>query len=99
MGRSMSAGKVIEDAAGASEIGEKFFFGAEFWRMGNQAAAGTSRGMFHVEHFVIEDVLDGDLRDSRMVHSAIQQDLIGPGVVTAELAAPASYAPSDIGAP
>ena len=69
--RSQSAGEVVEDAAGAGEIGEEFFFGAEFGGMGEEAAAGASRGMFDVKHLVVEDVLDGDLRDGGMIHAAI----------------------------
>jgi hypothetical protein len=59
----MLAGEVIEDAAGAGEIGEEFFFGAEFAGMGDEAAARPARRMFYVEHFVIEDVLDGNSGD------------------------------------
>jgi len=66
-----SAGEVVEDAAGADEIGEEFFFGAEFGGMRNEAATGAARGMFDMEHFVVEDVFDGDLRNSGMVHAAI----------------------------
>jgi hypothetical protein len=62
---------VVEDAAGAVEIGEEFFFGAEFGGMGDEAAAGAAGGMFDVEHFVVEDVFDGDLGDTGMIHAAI----------------------------
>jgi len=62
---------VVEDTAGAGEIGEEFFFGAEFGGMGNKAAARPSSGMLDVEHFVIEDVFDGHLRYARMIHTAI----------------------------
>ena len=62
---------MIEDAAGAGEIGEEFFFGAEFGGMGEEAAAGAAGGMFDVEHFVVQDVFDGDLGDGGMVHAAI----------------------------
>lgn len=93
------AGEVVEDAAGAGEIGEEFFFCAEFGGMGEEAAAGTARGMLDVEHFVVEDVFDGDLGNGGMIHSAIQEDLIGAGVVAAELAAPASRTPADVRAP
>jgi len=57
------ASQVIEDAAGSGEIGEEFFFGAEFGGMGDEAAARTARRMFYVEHFVVEDVLDGNSGD------------------------------------
>ena len=50
--------------------------------------------MFDVEHFVIEDVFDGNLGDGWVIHSAIQKDLIGSRVVAAELAAPASCTPA-----
>lgn len=66
-----STGEVVEDAAGAGEIGEEFFFGAEFGGMGEEAAAGAARGMFDVEHLVVEDVLDGDLWDGGMIHASI----------------------------
>lgn len=67
----MLASQMIEDAAGAVEIGEEFFFGAELRGMGEQAAAGAARGVFDVEHFVIEHVFDGDLRDGGMIQPAI----------------------------
>jgi hypothetical protein len=63
---------VIEVAAGAGEIGKEFFFAAEFGGMGDEAAAGAARRVFYVEHFVVEDVLDGDLGHAVMIHSAIQ---------------------------
>lgn len=88
---------MIEYAAGAVEFDEAFFFGAEFGGMGDEAAAGTACRVLDVKHFVIEDVLDGNLRDGGMIHSAIQEDLIGAGVVTPELATPASRAPADVG--
>jgi len=66
-----SAGEVIEDAAGAGEIGEEFFFGAKFGGMGDEAAARPASGMFYVEHFVIEDVLDGNSGDGGVVHTPI----------------------------
>src|SRR5271167_184029 len=69
--RLKSASQVVEDAAGAGEIGETFFFGAEFGGMGDETAAGAARGVFDVEHFVVEDVFDRDLRDARMIHAAI----------------------------
>src|ERR1700749_3067214 len=65
--------------------------------MREKAAAGAARGMFDVKHFVVKDVFDGDLGDAGMVHAAIQEDLIGAGVVAAELSAPASSAPADVG--
>jgi hypothetical protein len=62
---------MIEHAAGAVEFGEAFFFGAECGGMGDKAAAGAACGVLDVEHFVVEDVLDGNLRDGGMIHSAI----------------------------
>ena len=51
--------------------------------------------MFYVQHLVIENVLDGELRNARTIHSAIQQNLIGAGIEAAELAAPTAQAPAD----
>ena len=68
---SVLAGQVVEDSSCASEIGKEFFFGTEFGGMGNETAAGAARGVFDVEHFVIEDVFDGHLRYARMIHTAI----------------------------
>ena len=65
------AGEMIENTTRAGEIGEEFFFGAEFGGMGDEAAAGAARGMLDVEHFVVEDVFDGNLRDAGMIHAAI----------------------------
>jgi len=92
------AGEAVEDFAGAVELGELFFFGAEFGRMGDERAAGAARRMFDVQHFVVEDVLDGALRDVGAVHASIEQDVVGAGVVATELAAPGAIAPANFGA-
>lgn len=66
-----SAGEMVEDTAGADEVGEELFFGAEFGRVGDKAAAGAAGRMLDVKHFVVENVFDGDLRDGGVVHAAI----------------------------
>src|SRR5882724_12526321 len=91
-------GEAVEEAAGAFELGEEFFFGAEFAGMGDKRTAGAARGMFDVKHFVIEDIFDDELRDERMIHAAIEKDLIGAGIVATELAAPGASAPTEMGA-
>jgi len=53
--------------------------------------------MFDVEHFVIKDVFDNELRDAWMIHTAIEKNLVGAGIVTAELAAPTASAPAEMG--
>ena len=92
------AGEAVEDFAGLGELGELLFFGAEFGGVGDQGAAGAARRMFDVKHLVVEDVLDGALGDVGAVHAAIEQDVIRARVVTAELAAPGTSAPADVGA-
>ena len=92
------AGQTIENLPGAIELLEQFFFGAKFGRVRNERAARSARRMFDVEHFVIEDVLDGALRNVGAVHAAIEQDVVGAWVVAAELAAPGAIAPANIGA-
>ena len=92
----VSAGQVVQDFAGAVEVGEEFFFLAEFAGVGDQAAAGAAGGVLDVQHLMIQDVLHGASRDSGAVHAAIEQDVIGAGVVTAELAAPTAGAPADV---
>lgn len=62
---------MIENAPRAGEIGKEFLFGAEFGGMGDEAAARAARGMLNVEHFVVEHVFDGNLRDAGMIHAAI----------------------------
>ena len=94
----MSAGEAVEEFAGLGEMGKEFFFGAKFGGMGDETAAGAASGMFDVEHFVVENVFDGDLGDRGMVHAAVEEDLVGAGVVATELAAPGAIAPADVGA-
>ena len=77
-------------------MGEEFFFGAEFAGVGDERAAGAARGMFDVEHFVVEDVFDDELRDERMIHAAVEKDLIGTWIVATELAAPGTSAPAEM---
>jgi hypothetical protein len=91
-------GEAVEEAAGAFELREEFFFGAEFAGMGDKRTAGAASGMFDVKHFVVEDVFDDELRDERMIHAAIEKDLIGAGIVATELAAPGASAPTEMGA-
>src|SRR5882757_9249949 len=90
------AGEAVEKAAGAVEIGEEFFFGAEFAGVGDKRATGAACGMFDVKHFVVEDVFDDELRDEGMIHAAIEKNLIGAGIVTTELAAPRASAPAEM---
>jgi len=52
--------------------------------------------MLHVKHFVVEDVLRDKLWDMGMIHAAVEQDLIGAGIITAELAAPSAVAPAEM---
>jgi len=89
-------GEAIQEAAGAFELGEEFFFGAEFAGVGNKRTTGAARGMFDVKHFVVEDIFDDELRDERMIHAAIEKDLIGAGIVATELAAPRARAPTEM---
>src|SRR6476646_5777148 len=91
-----STSEAVEEAACAFELREEFFFGAEFAGVGNEGAAGAARGMFDVEHFVVEDVFDDVLRDERMIHAAVKKDLIGAGIVATELATPAAIAPAEM---
>ena len=56
---------MVEDAAGAGEIGEEFFLGAEFRGMGEERAAGPADGMLDGEQFVVKDVFDGNLDQPR----------------------------------
>jgi len=92
-----SAGEPVEEAAGAVEFGEALFFFAEFAGVGNESAAGASRGMLDVEHLVEQDIFDGALRNAGMIEAAVEQNLVGAGIVTAELASPAAEAPADMG--
>lgn len=62
---------MIKNATGSGEIGEEFLFGAEFGGMRDEAAARAACGVFNMEHLVVKDVFDGDLRHARMIHSAI----------------------------
>ena len=64
--------------------------------MRDEGAAGPTRGMFYVEHFVEEDVLDDELRNGGMIHAAIEKNLIWAGIVAAELAAPSAFAPAEM---
>src|SRR5215470_16893748 len=89
---------MVEDAAGGREVREALLFFTEFAGMGDQAATGAARGMLDVKHLVEENVLDGQPRHSRPIHAAIEQDLVRAGIIAAELAAPTSFTPADMGA-
>ena len=63
---------MVENPAGAGEISEPFFFRSKFTRVRNKTASRPPRRMLDVQHFVIQNVLDGHLRHAGMIHSAIQ---------------------------
>src|SRR5258708_22519097 len=65
-------------------------------RMRNQAAPRTPRGMLHMQHLVIQNVLHNKLRHTRPVHPPVQNDLIRPGIVTPKLPPPHPAAPRDV---
>ncbi len=50
--------------------------------------------MLHVQHLVVEDIFHDKLGNAGPIHASIQENLIGPGVVAAELAAPTASAPA-----
>jgi hypothetical protein len=52
--------------------------------------------VLYVQHLVKQNIFNGARRDARSIHPAIQKNLIRPGIVTAELPAPASGAPSNV---
>jgi len=58
---------VVEDSPRAGEIGEEFFFGAEFGGIGYEAAARATGAMLDVEHFAVEDIFEGDLDQQRLL--------------------------------
>lgn len=92
----MLTGETVEKAAGTVELRKELFFGAKFPGMRDERAAGASRGMLDVEHLVIEDVFDDELRNGRMIHAAIEKNLIGAGIVTTELASPGPSTPTQM---
>src|SRR5260370_957792 len=94
-----SAGEAVQDVAGALEFGEALLFFAKFAGMGDHTAAGAASWMLDVQHFVKQNVFHGASRNARAVHAAIQQNLVGPGIVTPELPAPASRAPTNVRPP
>src|SRR5260370_34068696 len=64
--------------------------------MRNQGAARAASRVLHVQHLVKQDVFHRARRNLWTIHAAIQQNLIGPGIVTTELPAPTSLAPGDV---
>lgn len=80
--------------AGTVKFREEFFFSAKFTGMGNKRAAGSARGMLDVEHLVKEHVFHDEFWNGRVIHSAVQKDLIGAGIIAAELTAPGASAPA-----
>src|SRR5215467_6957832 len=62
--------------------------------MGDQTASRFTRRVFHMQHFVKQDILHYQPRDPRTVQATIQNNLIGPGIVTTKLSPPDSAAPT-----
>jgi len=49
-----------------------------------------------VKHFVVEDILNDELRNGGTIHAAVEEDLVGAGIVTPELASPGASAPAEM---
>src|SRR5260370_41690056 len=91
-----SAGEAVENFSGAFEFSKALLLFAKFAGMRDHAAARAASRMLDVQHFVKQNVFHSARRNTRAVHPAIQQNLIWPGIVTPELAAPASRAPTNV---
>lgn len=87
---------MVQNTASARELRKAFFFFPKLPRMGNQAAAGTPRGVLYVQHLVIQNILHDKLRNAWSVHVTIQKDLTRAGIIATELPAPAPRAPADV---
>src|SRR5215469_11887983 len=88
--------QVVEELAGSVKVFIAFLFGTKFGRVGDEAAAGAARGMLHMQHLVVQDILYNELWNARAIHATVQYDLIGAGIVATELAAPPSAAPGNM---
>src|SRR5437899_7587620 len=88
--------KPIQDAPRAFEFSKALLFFPKLPRMRNHAAARPARRMLDVQHLVKQNIFHGARWNARPIHAAIQQNLIGPGIVTTELASPAPGAPSNV---
>src|SRR5437879_3784127 len=91
-----SARRAVEEAAGAFEFRKTLFFFAELARMRNECAAGSARGVLHVQHLVIQNILHDALRHAWMIEPAVEQNLIRARVITTELPPPGPRTPSDM---
>lgn len=85
----------VERAPGALKVRKFLFFGAKSGRVRHKTAARASRGMLHVQHLMKKHVFDGKARHAGTVHPPIQQNVIRPRIIAAELAAPGTMTPSN----
>ena len=54
------------------------------------------RGVFNMKHFMEQHVFHSALRHTRLIKAAVEQNLVGPGIVAAELPPPAAQAPRNL---
>src|ERR1035437_4261966 len=60
-----------------------------------QPAGGGARGMFHVEHLVIQDEFHGVRRHFGVIEPFVHDDLVERGIETPKLRTPGARAPAE----
>src|SRR5713101_3065356 len=91
-----SARKPVQDTPRAFEFPKAFLFFSKFPRMRHHGAARPASRMLHVEHLVKQNIFHRARRNLRAIHPAIQQNLMGSGIIAAKLPPPAPRAPSNM---
>src|SRR6266436_1416046 len=64
--------------------------------MRNHATARAASRVLYVQHLVKQNIFNGARRDARSIHPAIQQNLIRPRIVAADLPPPSSHTPTNV---
>src|SRR6266850_7301811 len=88
--------QAVEYSPRARKFREALFFLAKFAGVRHQTATGTPGWVLHMQHLVKQHIFHRELRHTRAIHSPVQQDMIWPGIVAAELPSPASIAPANV---
>ena len=92
---TMAIRELLKEAHRALILCKTSFFVAKLRRMRLAPAAHEPHRVFQVEHFMVEDVPDNVLGNTRVVELPVDDDLVERRIETAKLGSPRSPAPAE----
>src|SRR5262249_28318290 len=86
----------FEERSRFGELRKEFFVGLELRGMEAAATPAQLHGMFQVQHFVVDDVLQRVTRNAAVIEDATDHDGIVRGIKVAEAVQGAAAAPGQL---